>query len=413
MSNGALFWLLATLLCIGIQSFYSMMEMAMVSCNSVRLQYAASRGNRRAGWILNLLDHPARLFGTTLLGVNIALQVGSECSRELYTALHLSPDWAPLTQIFVVMICAELAPMFAARRAPGRVALAGSAILYGSSRILRPIIWLIQQTTELLSKLLGGKAMASLTYLSREELLHLAAMTTSDQKEEGEGVDQLLANIFTFRNKQATSVMTPLAAVRMLPTKATVKELGQFCAQHRIPLVPLYHRHPTNIVATVHPKDALPFSSDTSIMRASHPPWFLTESSSLMEILTGFRHNNQDAGIVLDREGKAVGILTLDDLLEELFGPLPPFTLGTMARHHREPIEPIDRTLPSTMTLAAFNLEMGAKLPEETQTLGKLLEQKLGHPPKEGDSCVIGDYTFSIEEPPHQEPFPIHVRNAP
>ena len=93
-------FLFLTISCLIIQGFFAMLEMACVSFNKVRLQYYVSKGQKRAIWLSYLLNHPALLFGTTLIMVNAALLIGSECSRKFYDSLGLSPDWAPLTQVF-------------------------------------------------------------------------------------------------------------------------------------------------------------------------------------------------------------------------------------------------------------------------------------------------------------------------
>ena len=123
-----------------MEAFFSMMEMSCVSFNKVRLQYYVSKGNIRAKWISELLNSPAKLFGTTLIGVNAALQFGSECARQFYQSLGLSPDWAALSQIFLVLILAELAPMFAARRYAEHVCMLGIPIIYVFSKVMVPLI---------------------------------------------------------------------------------------------------------------------------------------------------------------------------------------------------------------------------------------------------------------------------------
>jgi len=97
-------FLLLTLGAILIHGCFSMLEMAAVSFNKVRLQYFVSLGNRRAIWLMRLLQNPTLLFGTTLICVNTAMQFGSECSRRFYMALDLSPDLAPLSQIILVLL---------------------------------------------------------------------------------------------------------------------------------------------------------------------------------------------------------------------------------------------------------------------------------------------------------------------
>ena len=133
MSHNWFFFLFLMIASLIVQGFYSMLEMACVSFNRVRLQYFASQKSKRAQWLSYLLNRPTYLFGTTLIGVNTALQFGSECSRRFYETLGLSPDWAPLSQVFIVLIFAELVPMFAARRFAESISMLGIPIIYITS----------------------------------------------------------------------------------------------------------------------------------------------------------------------------------------------------------------------------------------------------------------------------------------
>ncbi len=135
MSHSALLWLVFNLLSIVALSFYSMQEMACVSINKVRLKFYVSQGIKRAQWLEYLLHNPTRLFGTTLIGVSIATIISSECARQFHQAIGIDPDWAPLTQVFIVLIFGELAPMFAARIHSEHMALFRCPIVYASSKI--------------------------------------------------------------------------------------------------------------------------------------------------------------------------------------------------------------------------------------------------------------------------------------
>lgn len=148
MTDSPFFWLGINFLCIVLQGFYSMMEMACVSFNRVRLQYYLTKDHKKARYINFLIRRPYRLFGTVMLGVNIALQVGSESSRNCYKALGFSPDYAPFTQIFLVVIFAELLPLTISRKVPERLALWGAPILYYSHYVFYPLIQFIGSLTE-------------------------------------------------------------------------------------------------------------------------------------------------------------------------------------------------------------------------------------------------------------------------
>ncbi len=129
-------YLVLSLLAIVIQGLFAFFEMACVSFNKVRLQYYVSIGTRRAIWLEYLLKRPSRLFGTTLIGITTSLVIGSECARRFYESMNLNPDWAPLTQVPLVVIFGELAPMFAARRHPEQSAMFCVPLMILLARIL-------------------------------------------------------------------------------------------------------------------------------------------------------------------------------------------------------------------------------------------------------------------------------------
>ena len=139
--NSALSFLVLIVLSLIMQGFFAMMEIACVSFNKVRLNYYISKKRKRAEWVHFLIQRPALLFGTTLIGVNAALFIGSEAARRFYESLGMSPDIASITQIILVLIFAEISPMLAGRRYAEHVVLLGIPILFGFSVLFRPFIW--------------------------------------------------------------------------------------------------------------------------------------------------------------------------------------------------------------------------------------------------------------------------------
>ena len=269
MENSWKFFLFMILICLCVQGFFAMVEMACVSFNKVRLQYYVSRQNKRALWLSYLLHHPALLFGTTLIGVNTALVVGSECARRFYVALGFSPDWAPLTQIFIVLIFAELAPMFAGRRYAEHVALLGIPILFFFSVILRPVIWLLDVICRAVNRLIG-KPVAAGIYLSREELQNVIeereeTITTEPAKRE---FNTVVANIFALKNKTAKDLMQPITLVPLVPSFCTVGEMREIV------------RRQTCLVSADLPPHAAEYRRDRLSSR-SFAPFFKQEDKRL------------------------------------------------------------------------------------------------------------------------------------
>ncbi|MGE3953889.1 MAG: hemolysin family protein [Parachlamydiales bacterium] len=395
-----LFWIFATLACIAIQSLYSMQEMALVSFNKIRLQYYEGRGYKRARWIRTLLQDPSKLFGTTLVMVNLALQVGSECSRRVYLGFGLNPDIAPLTQVFLVMVFAEIAPMFAARRYSEQVAMLGIPVVYTTSLLLKPVIWLIAGISRLASLVIGAKRRTSLNMLSREELEHIVEGPEEEIERGGEAdpFNRLVTNIFSLRAKVAKEAMTPLPSIRMLRWDARMGDMRKGLSHFRVPCLPLYYETRSHIVAIAFPRDVVLVSDKEPLRHYARQPWFITHTMPLTEILKQFRHNNQDVAVVLDQEGRAIGLLTLEDILEELFGKAPEYQVQGPLRLPKGRLL-VERSFPADTPVEEFNALYNTRLEgKEGETFGDLLRTRLDHPPEEGDTVRVGDFELSVVE---------------
>jgi CBS domain containing-hemolysin-like protein len=401
------------LTCLAVQGFFAMMEMACVSFNKVRLQYFASKQNKRALWLSYLLHHPALLFGTTLIGVNTALVVGSECARRFYDALGLSPDWAPLSQIIIVLIFAEIAPMFAGRRYAEHVAMLGIPILFFFSVLLRPVIWLLDLLCRWINRLIGKSVPAGI-YFSREELQNMIeereeTISTEPAKRE---FNTAAANIFSLKNKTAKDLMKPITLVPLVPSFCTVGEMREIVKDQLVFFLPIYHRTPQNIVAIAYPRDLLRLSANKRIKDNSRPPWFITENNSILHILKQFRRNNQSLAIVLNEKGLATGVLTLDEIVDEIFG------LSDQWMSFEEILPRVyhvivDRTFQSDMRLDEFNKQFNVNLAyQDAETLEELMKLALGHPPSKGESVRIDQFELSVEEATLLGPTTILVRTV-
>lgn len=386
------FWLSLTLFCIFIQAFYTMLEMAAVSFNKVRLQYYVSKGNKRAIWLQALISKPARLFGTTLLGVNIALQVGSECSRQLYQALNLSADLAPLTQVLLVLILAELCPMFAARHYAEHVVMLGIGIIYTSSKLMQPLIFAIEKLAKSINSLFGSESDLG-HFLTREEIQKIVEESSgsSNVSDESEEFGTIVSNIFNFRGKTIEQVMIPSHEVLMLPTHGTVAHLKKALENKSYKHVPLYQRSRRNITSIITLQDLLYAKDDELLQNYAQPPWFVAQHSHFLVVLEQFRQNKQSVAVILDKNGNAKGILRRENILDEIFKE----TAWTSPVKER--IRVIDKSFPGKMLVDEFNEQFHAKLPaEKEKSLEELFSQ---HKELEiGQKIMLAGYELEVEE---------------
>ncbi len=387
-------WLLFTLLAIVVQGFFALFEMASVSMSKVRLQYYESKGNARARWLHYLLKRPSRLFGTTLIGINTALQMGSECARRFYESIHLDPDWAPVSQVFIVVIFAELVPLFTARRHPEQIAMTFSPVMLVFAKLLSPVIWIFDKCSQLIHKALG-KAEETPLFLSREEVLLAFEEPLSSEDEFG----ALVRSTFQFKQLTAGNVMLPLAKADVFNASMSVQAVReQFAKRSLSPVVlAVYHQSPRHITGVVFLRDLLASQGHQVILERAKSPWFVTQNTPVLQLLSQFRKNGQSLAVVLDPSGQASGLLTLDQIVDALFGPeekLEPEE-GPESQSHF-----VERTLKGTLSIGEFNRQFQADLEgNEEEMLADWILAKLDHPPAKGETVRIVGYEFTIVEP--------------
>jgi len=396
--NSWKFYLWLTILCLLVQGIFAMLEIACVSFNKIRLQYWIAQKKRRAKWLGYLLNRPTLLFGATLIGVNACMQLGSESSRRFYEAVGLSPDWAPLSQILLVLIFAELAPMFAGRRFSEHVAMLGVPLLYAVSFILRPVILLLDWLCRGINWLLRSPVREG-HYLSREELQHMFEQREEEQRPAKE-VNTVVSNIFSLKGKVAKDLMVPLNEIQMIPSFCTVSEMRTLLNYKYTPYLPIYDRDPRHVLGIVYPRDLLRIEEEQKVRTYARPAWFITESNSALQILKQFRRNNQSVAVVLNDAGLAIGILTLDEIIDAIFGRTDDWeAFGDMAPRMHHVV--VDKSFPSDFSIEQFNQKFRVHLdPQGTTTLGELVEKALGHPPEEGESVHIDQFELTVEEAP-------------
>lgn len=375
-----------------------MMEMACVSFNRVRLHYYVSKGLPRAILLNDLLQKPAKLFGTTLIGVNVAMFFGSEFAREFHIAIGLSPDWAPLSQVFLVVILGELAPMFAARSYSEHIAMLGIPLLYASAKVMAPVLWVLNYITNFCIYLINGKSVQTTMYVTQEELKKILEEQEEEQPytSDKEQFNAITANIFNLRSKHALQIMIPINQIVMLPSNSTVADVQRTLSSSYIPCLPIYHSSRNNIIGIVFPRDLIRAAPDRKVRDFIQTPWFVTQTTKLTRILKQFRHNTKEVVVILNKQGHAIGIIHLNDIVEQIFGKAD--------RHGKKESSTkkmviIDRTLPGDFTVGEFKKKFNVELDaDDALTLEELLTEHLGHHPEIDESIYLEPFEFTVKE---------------
>lgn len=393
--NAPWFFLILTLVCVLIESFFSMFEMALVSLNKVKLHYSAgSKKSKKAKWLEFLLNNPSYFFGTILIVITSMIQIGSESARRFYESINLNPDFAPISQIFIVVIFGELAPLFAARKHSEHVAYLLVPIVYSLAIVLTPLIWIIDKISKT-SNLIFGKAKYKF-FLSKEELQKvLEEPAKKNVKVENEEINNVVSNIFSLKGKKAKEIMIATLQIKMIPSNFTIKQIKSALYFSYFPYFPIYHNNPLNIVAIAYPRDLLKASDESRVIDFAKAPWFITEETYVLDILKQFRTNNQNISVVLDKTGQSKGFITLDQVEDEIFGKYPIFV--ERKKTHKKVV--IEKTLSGDMSLDEFNEQFKANLHfKDAKTISDLIISFLDHHPSTNEVINFDKYEFIIIE---------------
>jgi CBS domain containing-hemolysin-like protein len=367
-----------------------MQEMACISFNRLRLEFFVKSGSKRALWIKNLLDKPTTLFGTTLIGVNIALVLSSESIRQCFFSLGYNPDLSPLIQAPYVAIFGELVPMFAARLFPEHMAKLGIPLLWVSSKVLAPITFTFDTAFRLLRKLLLSKSLqSSPPHLQRDELKDLVEERKKSYFDETTGqLETLVSRVFLLRDKQVSQLMLPLEHVPILTSTILCGTARKSFSKDTSETI-LVRNKQGRIVGYVTVWDVLTAPEATSLGSICRSPTFIGEDTSAIDVLFRLKKDQSKIALVIGSGGNVSGAITSDDLLSEL----------ARGAKRLELLSHIEKTISSDVMVNEFVERYRIIIPSPPKmTFAALSEQLLGHKPSLHDVIHFGPLEITIKE---------------
>ena len=408
---GQLFPWFLIIVCIISEAFFAASELSIISVDRVKLDAAARRGEAAAKRVIWFLDNPERLFGTTLLGTNLSTVTGSTVAS--LTLMSLDPErgefWAMLLMSPLILVGGELLPKSLAQRGAARLALKLSGPLLLIHRLLGLPVLLIRSYTALLYRLLGIDEERKRALVSREELVLLMESELS----EGEMLAderEMIRRIFAFSHLEARDSMIPLAEIVAISEEATVQDAAQIIAQAGFSRLPVFRDRVDNVVGILHQIDLLQADEGGQVVsELMHPPFFIPESQEIDDLLITLQREAALAAIIVDEFGGAVGMITLEDILEEIIGDIRDEfdEAGRMWRvvsdgwliNARAPIERLNESL-------ELNLEES----EDYDTLAGYLLEILKHLPAQGEQIELqGGYLAKVHKVSERAILEIHL----
>lgn len=316
--------ILIVLICVLGEAFFSGSEIAIISVDKLRLRHSAKAGHRPSRLALEMLKKPEWILGMTLLGTNIfTITSTTLISSQLY--ILLGPIGIPIAiaiMAFTNWIFAEIVPKSVFQQLTNSLTPRIAYILRGFSLLFFPLIWLFSKTAGLLASLFGGtKADLKVPFISKEELKLLMRMTT-EKGDVKPSERKMINHLLTFTETEAQDIMLPLIDVAALSDKTFVKEAIQQFVQTKHRRLPIYSDRIDKIIGILNSFDILDENGNKKIKPFIRAAFYIPPTMSISVLLEQLQSTGNNMAIVVDEFGGAEGIITIEDILEEVVGEI-------------------------------------------------------------------------------------------
>ena len=390
---------------IVLSAFFSSSEIAMFSLANHRIEAMVDEGRRGANVVAQLKEDPHRLLVTILVGNNLVNIAMSSISTGLL-AYYLGPNNQGLAVAIstfgitaLVLLFGESAPKSYAVENTESWALRIARPLKFSEYLLLPLIVLFDYLTRLVNKVTGGRSAIETSYVTRDEIQDM--IETGEREgviEEDER--EMLQRIFRFNNTIAKEVMTPRLDMTGVPKDAAIDEAIETCVQSDHERIPVYDGNLDNIIGIVTIRDLVREknygSGNASLTDLVQPTLHVPESKNVDELLTEIQDNRLRMVIVIDEFGTTEGLVTLEDMVEEIVGDI-------LEGDEPEPVEFIDddvAMVQGEVNIDEVNEALEIDLPEgeEFETLAGFIFNRAGRLVEEGEEITFDGITIRIEQ---------------
>jgi CBS domain containing-hemolysin-like protein len=399
--------LLAMLMLLLLQGFFSGSEIALVNADKLRLRHLAGQGQKGAQLVTTMFQRPEVVLGTTLVGTNISLVAGTTLGTllmiRLFGAYGDLIAFLVYTPLFLVF--GEVVPKCVYQQKADWLAPRVIFPLRFFSRLFYPLVFVFSRLARLGVRLVGVKASHESLFVTREKV-----RTMLEGAEQAANIDVFdrdrLIRAVRFADKTVGEVMIPIAEATMLSHNQSTAQAVRLARKHGYFRLPVYQDEPGQVVGVVafsiwRLMD--PQLMETPLADLTKPALYVVEAQPIDEILSELQRRDDHMAIVIDEFGSAIGMITLEDVLEQIVGEV--VNLGYNFEAHLPRIKgKIDALggdhyrVDGRALLSDVAEALGVPLANTTvHTIGGLLMRQLRHLPRPGESLVLAGYRFTVE----------------
>ena len=404
ISPGLLFALIGLL--IIISAFFSSSETSMMALNRYRLRHQAKSGHRGAKRSVELLSRPDKLIGAILIGNNLVNILATAIATTVFTRLYGEAGvlYATVALTLVVLIFAEVTPKTIAALHPEKIAFPASWVLKPLLWLLSPFVWFVGSISNALARLVGVEAgkESEAEHLAPEELRTVVFESGALLPTKHKG---MLLNVLDLDQATVEDIMIPRNEVVGVDLDCTAEEIVQQLAESSYTRLPVYRGDINQVVGILHLRRAAQILRDgpedlTAETLKPHltEPYFVPEATPLPTLLMNFQKQKRRMGLVVDEYGEVMGIVTLEDLLEEIVGD---FTASPVPSDDEEIIEQEDNwyLIEGGTSIRDINRTLDWELPTDgPKTFNGLIMEHLESIPEGSMSLYLQDYLVEIVE---------------
>jgi len=411
---GYLTTILLILFLIFINAFFAASEIALISTRRVKLKLMKMEDSRELEAIRRLLEKPNEFLATiqiciTLAGFFASATGAISLSRELGRRLEstslpilgtFGEELAVILVTFIIsylsLVLGELVPKRVALANPEKFALRVARPIVFLSRVLRPLVVLLSASTDFISRILGVPQEEVYSLTDEELKLFIAEQRSLPPDER-----RLINEVFDFGDTLAYEAMTPRTDMVCIEDSATIEDALELSLQSHFSRLPVYSGDLDNILGFVHIKDILPHLNlgdmDKPVREIMRPVHFVPLTKRAIELLKELQQKRINMAIVLDEYGGTAGLVTIEDLLEELVGEI-------RDEHDRETapyrkISDDEYLVDASLPIESLNELLNLSIPEseEFESVGGLVMELLGKVPEEGEIVEVNGYQLKVE----------------
>ena len=402
MDTDSIIQLISIIILLGLSAFFSSAETSFITVSRIKLLSLAQEGNKRANMVISIIDQPAKMLSAVLIGNNI---VNISCSA-LATSFTISVWGNKATGIvtgvltLLVLIFGEITPKNTANIHATKIAMAYAPIIKFLMVILTPVIFIVDHLAGFFLWLLRIDSNKKKDIFTEDEIRTIVNVSQEEGVIES-NEKKIINNLFDFGDSTAKDVMIPRIDMTLADVNSSYDEIIDLFRQTMYTRIPIYENSPDNVIGILNIKDLIVTKSDSKtfdIRKIMRKPFFTFEQKNTSDLFKDMQLSSTSIAIVLSEYGTTSGMITTEDLLEEIVGEIRD-EYDTDEKDALIKINDTTYRVDGSFKLDDLNDELGTTLEsEDNDSIGGLIVEKLDRLPKAGDKLTVDNVWMFVEK---------------